>query len=195
MASEITCAMCGEVKPHQAFGLCKACYLKQYKERNKEKLTAYHKAYEEKRRGARVEYNRTKSAESYRRNRKKVIERSRKQYQRTKVHRRAVSRVWDAAHRENKRQAWKRWFANKRANTPNNQGLTVAQWQAILAQYNHRCAYCGAVGIELTQDHIIPVSRGGADTQSNVVPACRSCNCQKGDKTPEEWGRWPNQSP
>lgn len=194
MAPEITCKECGQTKQHQAFGLCKACYLRQYKAQNKDRWAEYHKEYEEKRRGSRVEYTRKKSAESYCRNRDKVLARSKEQYQKNKTRRRAVAKVWDVAHRQNKRQAWKRWFSRKRANTPDGKGLTVKEWTAILGAYNYRCAYCGRQGVELTQDHVIPVSRGGADSQSNVVPACRSCNCQKSDKTPEEWGRWPSLS-
>jgi 5-methylcytosine-specific restriction endonuclease McrA len=56
--------------------------------------------------------------------------------------------------------------------------LTEAQWQLIKKAYKFRCAYCGKKK-PLTQDHIIPVSRGGQDTASNIVPACRSCNSKK----------------
>lgn len=32
----------------------------------------------------------------------------------------------------------------------------------------------------LTVDHLIPLSRGGTHKRSNLVPACRDCNQQKG---------------
>ena len=57
--------------------------------------------------------------------------------------------------------------------------LTVAQWHEILAAYAHRCVYCGRKMQRLTQDHIIPLAKGGTHTFSNVVPACRSCNAKK----------------
>ena len=52
----------------------------------------------------------------------------------------------------------------------------------------HVCAYCGMHGLyhELTREHVIPVSRGGANTWMNVVTACRSCNTRKSNRTPEE---------
>jgi hypothetical protein len=54
----------------------------------------------------------------------------------------------------------------------------------------HTCAYCGDEFsfLRLTRDHIRPVSRGGRDTWMNVVAACRHCNGQKRNRTPEESG-------
>jgi 5-methylcytosine-specific restriction endonuclease McrA len=50
------------------------------------------------------------------------------------------------------------------------------------------CAYCGHhFGFdELTREHIVPVSRGGADSWMNCITACRSCNGRKGNRMPEE---------
>ena len=54
----------------------------------------------------------------------------------------------------------------------------------------HMCLYCLNTFSEshLTRDHIIPVSRGGSNTWTNVVTACRSCNQRKGARSPEEAG-------
>lgn len=48
------------------------------------------------------------------------------------------------------------------------------------------CAYCGGLfnHLELTRDHIMPVSRGGHDVWMNVVTACKGCNNLKGDLLP-----------
>ncbi len=40
---------------------------------------------------------------------------------------------------------------------------------------------------ELTMDHIVPVSRGGKSTKSNVVPSCKACNNKKKQLLPIEW--------
>lgn len=56
---------------------------------------------------------------------------------------------------------------------------------AILARWSHRCAYCNARAVHL--DHVEPLSRGGADVESNIVPACATCNLSKGAKTLAEW--------
>jgi sugar phosphate isomerase/epimerase len=46
-----------------------------------------------------------------------------------------------------------------------------------------------AVPAELTVDHVIPVSRGGApDRWDNVVLACKRCNWRKADHLPAEVG-------
>lgn len=60
--------------------------------------------------------------------------------------------------------------------------LTTEEWQEILDEFDHRCAYCQTQGA-LAMEHLTPISRGGRHTRSNVVPACKSCNSSKGAKT------------
>lgn len=53
------------------------------------------------------------------------------------------------------------------------------------------CAYCGTkyAAEALTRDHVIPLSRRGADVWENVVTACKPCNhVRKRNRTPEEAG-------
>ncbi|MCD6472439.1 HNH endonuclease [Candidatus Aerophobetes bacterium] len=52
------------------------------------------------------------------------------------------------------------------------------------------CQYCGKKfkTENLNIDHIIPLSRGGKNTWSNVVCSCISCNLRKGNKTLSEVG-------
>jgi 5-methylcytosine-specific restriction endonuclease McrA len=49
------------------------------------------------------------------------------------------------------------------------------------------CQYCGSTH-KLTIDHVIPKSKGGKDTWTNLVACCHSCNNKKGDKSVEEIG-------
>jgi len=62
--------------------------------------------------------------------------------------------------------------------------------QVIYGRDEGLCMYCGdpvgTRGFEL--DHIIPKSRGGPDTYTNLVCSCRVCNGRKGDKTLDEAG-------
>lgn len=64
-------------------------------------------------------------------------------------------------------------------------GVTIAEIRAIKKAYGNMCAYCGRPAA--TVDHVIPLARGGPHIASNLVPACGSCNSQKGNRTPEEW--------
>ncbi len=53
----------------------------------------------------------------------------------------------------------------------------------ILLRDRNTCQYCGVVlpSSELTLDHVIPRSRGGASTWENLVACCHSCNRRKGN--------------
>ena len=52
----------------------------------------------------------------------------------------------------------------------------------------HTCQYCGdRPGLhELTIDHVIPRSRGGASSWENCVTACRPCNARKANRLAHE---------
>jgi 5-methylcytosine-specific restriction endonuclease McrA len=58
----------------------------------------------------------------------------------------------------------------------------------ILARDRYRCQYCGKKGgeFDLTVDHMVPASKGGATSPENLVASCRPCNQRKGNRTPEE---------
>ena len=60
--------------------------------------------------------------------------------------------------------------------------------RTVMARDLHTCQYCGGQPgkHELTIDHVVPRSRGGATTWENVVTACAPCNRRKGDRLPEE---------
>ncbi len=55
----------------------------------------------------------------------------------------------------------------------------------IMKRDRHICQYCGSKK-GLTLDHVLPRSRGGADSWENLVTACDACNVKKGNRTPEE---------
>lgn len=60
--------------------------------------------------------------------------------------------------------------------------------RTVLARDLYTCQYCGGQPgkHDLTVDHVIPRSRGGATTWENVVAACAACNHRKGDRTLDE---------
>jgi len=56
---------------------------------------------------------------------------------------------------------------------------------AVLERDGWTCRYCGSETTEV--DHVAPRARGGRTTPANLVAACRSCNQEKGLRTPREW--------
>ena len=73
-----------------------------------------------------------------------------------------------------------RLYNQRRRSNLKDSDLTLTQWLSVLKSHRSSCAYCDSQeGIEI--DHIIPISRGGRDTASNVQPLCGSCNRVKGD--------------
>ena len=54
----------------------------------------------------------------------------------------------------------------------------------ILLRDRNTCQYCGVVlpPSDLTLDHVIPRSRGGASTWENLVACCHGCNRRKADR-------------
>lgn len=63
---------------------------------------------------------------------------------------------------------------------------TPQDWQDALDYFGHTCAYCGSTG-QLTVDHIIPISRFGANKRYNIIPACPHCNSSKSDHEILDW--------
>ena len=61
---------------------------------------------------------------------------------------------------------------------------TFGEWETLKIQYNLTCPNClrKEPKIKLTEDHIIPLSRGGSNNIENIQPLCRSCNSRKGVK-------------
>jgi len=86
----------------------------------------------------------------------------------------------------NKANKHKRTLAmSKRRARQKQNGVFVIHDYEILAIQRANCFYCGNPGGEV--DHVIPLSRGGAHSIGNLVPACRSCNSSKNNRFITEW--------
>lgn len=70
---------------------------------------------------------------------------------------------------------------SRRGRSPIPQHVRAEVWR----RDGGRCKECGldgSGGASLEFDHIIPISRGGADTVENLQVLCRRCNGQKSDR-------------
>lgn len=93
---------------------------------------------------------------------------------------------WHKANPEGGRQRAKEYRA-RRKNAPGK--FTKTEWLDKLSEFNYHCAYCLVEFSDEnppTQDHMLPLTRGGTHTNENIVPACRGCNSQKRTRTPLE---------
>src|SRR5699024_11331122 len=66
---------------------------------------------------------------------------------------------------------------NKRRYRKDNleKSFTVKEWNNCKKYFNNECAYCGRAMNNLTQDHFVPLSKGGEYSKKNIIPSCRSC--------------------
>ncbi|MBN1311548.1 MAG: HNH endonuclease [Anaerolineae bacterium] len=113
-------------------------------------------------------------------------ERAREHHRRWYSRNRSAGETWRKSNTETIRANRQQQRAEA-ASVPINT-LSSAEWQWLLEKYEFRCAYCGCRGEGLTPDHVIPLSRGGDNALSNIVPSCSACNLRKGARTPEEAG-------
>lgn len=102
-------------------------------------------------------------------------------------------RKWDLAHKEHINKYRKKYVkkhykqilflsARRRCMRKNAIGThTLGEWETLKAQFNWICPDCKKQepDITLTEDHIIPLCKGGSDNIENIQPLCRSCNSKK----------------
>lgn len=78
---------------------------------------------------------------------------------------------------------WASYERNRRAKKSGNWGSIPSWlWEQILEFYGNVCLCCGTSN-DITQDHILPLSKGGKHTPENVQPLCGTCNYRKHTKT------------
>lgn len=58
----------------------------------------------------------------------------------------------------------------------------------LFLRFERCCAYCETqLDRQPDPDHVVPLSRGGSNYISNILPACSACNNDKSDLTLDEW--------
>ena len=168
------CNCCGRILPLEAFartsknkdgrrGKCKECtklVQKAWYSRNREEENA----------SRRAKYNSTIEHERYEARKEQIL---------------TQKKEWRKNNKELQTLASER-RRSREAQLPAT--LTKSEWEEIKTSFNFTCAYCGAQ-VKLERDHIIPLTKGGAFSKGNIVPACKSCNSSKGNRDLLSWYR------
>lgn len=157
---------------------CKACE-KQYREDNKENRSKYDKQ--------RYHENRDSLLESrkkhYQNNRESILE------QKKEYHQNNQERLlgYQKQYRKDNPEKCRKWARKRRAMKEQvSENYTYEQERVVELTFQHKCFRCGSTE-NLNHDHHRPLSKGYALTPSNAVLLCKSCNCAKSDKDPEEF--------
>jgi 5-methylcytosine-specific restriction endonuclease McrA len=103
-------------------------------------------------------------------------------YQRYREANRSQYRAYNKAYRKDNHAYFASREAARRARLRHSGGAyTQREWSELKARYDYTCLCCGKREPEITlsPDHVIPVSKGGANTINNIQPLCLSCNRQK----------------
>lgn len=165
-----------------------------YYEQNREKISEYRKDYYQNNKELELKRN----SEYRKKNYKKVKEMVSKWKIENREKYNKYQREWYQDNIEKERQRSKDYSINnkekinvrtqrRRAKIKKlDNDYTIKEWLATKEDFNNECAYCGEKR-KLTQDHFIPVSKGGGYIMGNIVPACASCNSSKRDRDFFEW--------
>lgn len=102
--------------------------------------------------------------------------------QRNREHLLAHNRKWMREHPEYRKAHHTR---RRVALLGANGSHTEAEWQLILKRHRNRCADCGlrfSDSVRATEDHVVPLTRGGTDFAFNLKPLCQPCNSRKNNR-------------
>lgn len=141
-----------------------------------------------------VETHRQRSRDYYTNNKEKCIESRKSYYAKNKEKMDAWHRNYEAENKE-KRRSWR--IANRELKRllENNRRLKIVGTlskgivKKLMEQQSNLCNGCGIdlATVKYHIDHIVAVSKGGENIDSNVQLLCVSCNTSKGSKDFTEW--------
>ena len=140
-------------------------------------LRLYYKQNRERIRESTKNRDKTKKAESdhkyHEKNKSRLNEKAREYYSKNRTRMRKHQKA-NAKYNE--------WSAARKAKEFNAKGrFTQQEWEDLKKHYFFTCLACRRTEpeIELTVDHVKPLSSGGSNFIKNIQPLCRGCNTKK----------------
>ena len=150
-----------------------------------ERSRASNRAWYQRNRDKRREYNLRYRQEHGDELRARQRERNRRKYETNPRAWLDYYKQWRLRNLERAR-AYVRVAGNKRRAAAAGIHFTFEEWEELLNYHAGRCAYCGSTD-RIEADHRMPLCRGGSNEISNILPACRHCNRRKHRRTEEEF--------
>ncbi len=180
-----TCSKCSFIEDEDKFkpktNICKSCiseYQKKYVRKNKDKI----KKSKQEEYSRNKLYYKTKAQKYYQEHKDKLKTYSRK-YRVENLEKTVLACIrWRKANPDKRIVYQHRREFNKKNNGRND--LTSEQVSQLRKEFTC-CFYCKkdfGKGFKLTLDHVVPFSRGGQNTLSNIVLSCGPCNSSKGNR-------------
>lgn len=110
-----------------------------------------------------------------------------------KAKRKELNYIWLNKNPERKSMYERIKYSNRRTRLKNIGGKVSIHYvkQLKYKQWN-TCYWCLEPLTKYHLDHVIPISKGGDNSNNNLVVACPACNLQKNNKLVEEWFAMPN---
>lgn len=112
------------------------------------------------------------------------ISKNRQEYSRN-YKRTEKSKIKAKLYREKNREKYRIYAVNRRFLKFGALGShNIGEWEYLKKQYGYTCPSCKKTepNIKLTEDHIIPLIKGGSNFIENIQPLCQSCNSIKHTK-------------
>jgi 5-methylcytosine-specific restriction endonuclease McrA len=113
-------------------------------------------------------------------NKEKVVASKLAYYERKRLDVLARSKKWAENNPEKVRRAKTNNLRKRRAARHASRGsFTVQEFKELCESYGNKCLACGDAEAVLEADHVVPLTKGGTDSISNIQPLCGSCNRNK----------------